>query len=142
MKIIKRSGTEVAFDAAKIAAAIAKANAATTGARELTPGQITDMSARVEQTAAQMGRTLSVEEIQELVETELMKEGAYETAKRYIRYRYTRSLARAANTTDEQILTLIESNNEEVMQENSNKDPKVNAVQRDYMTGERRDGDG
>ncbi|BDF68743.1 anaerobic ribonucleoside-triphosphate reductase [Oscillospiraceae bacterium] len=136
MKIIKRSGTEVAFDAAKIAAAIAKANAATTGARELTPGQITDMSARVEQTAAQMGRTLSVEEIQELVETELMKEGAYETAKRYIRYRYTRSLARAANTTDEQILTLIESNNEEVMQENSNKDPKVNAVQRDYMAGE------
>ncbi|MEA4954019.1 MAG: anaerobic ribonucleoside-triphosphate reductase [Pseudoflavonifractor sp.] len=136
MKIIKRSGVEVAFDSEKIAAAVFKANAATTGARELTPGQIRGIADRVEAAAAAMGRTLSVEEIQELVETELMKEGAYETAKRYIRYRYTRSLARAANTTDEQILTLIESNNEEVKQENSNKDPKVNAVQRDYMAGE------
>lgn len=136
MKIIKRSGIEVAFDSEKIAAAVSKANAATTGARELTPGQIRGIADRVEAAAAAMGRTLSVEEIQELVETELMKEGAYETAKRYIRYRYTRSLARAANTTDEQILTLIESNNEEVKQENSNKDPKVNAVQRDYMAGE------
>ena len=136
MKIIKRSGVEVAFDSEKIAAAAAKANAATTGARELTPGQIRGLADRVEAAASAMGRTLSVEEIQELVETELMKEGAYETAKRYIRYRYTRSLARAANTTDEQILTLIESNNEEVKQENSNKDPKVNAVQRDYMAGE------
>ena len=136
MKIIKRSGVEVAFDSEKIVAAAAKANAATTGARELTPGQIRGLADRVEAAASAMGRTLSVEEIQELVETELMKEGAYETAKRYIRYRYTRSLARAANTTDEQILTLIESNNEEVKQENSNKDPKVNAVQRDYMAGE------
>ncbi|MGE9971734.1 anaerobic ribonucleoside-triphosphate reductase [Candidatus Pseudoscillospira sp. SGI.172] len=136
MKIIKRSGVEVAFDSEKIAAAAAKANAATTGARELTPGQIRGLADRVEAAASAMSRTLSVEEIQELVETELMKEGAYETAKRYIRYRYTRSLARAANTTDEQILTLIESNNEEVKQENSNKDPKVNAVQRDYMAGE------
>lgn len=136
MKIIKRSGTEAAFDSEKIAAAVSKANAATAGARELTPGQISAIADRVEGAAAAMGRTLSVEEIQELVETELMKEGAYETAKRYIRYRYTRSLARAANTTDEQILTLIESNNEEVKQENSNKDPKVNSVQRDYMAGE------
>ncbi len=136
MKIIKRSGQEVAFDSDKIAAAVAKANAATTGARELTPGQIRAIADRIEHSAAHMGRTLSVEEIQDLVETEIMKEGAYETAKRYIRYRYTRSLARAANTTDEQILTLIESNNEEVMQENANKDPKVNAVQRDYMAGE------
>ena len=136
MKIIKRNGTEVVFEADKIANAVAKANAATPGARELTPGQITELSARVEAMAAEMGRTLSVEEIQEMVETELMKSAAYETAKRYIRYRYTRSLARAANTTDEQILTLIECNNEEVMQENSNKDPKVNAVQRDYMAGE------
>ncbi len=136
MKIIKRSGQEVTFDAEKIYNAIAKANAATTGARELTPGQIRAISDRIEAIAAEVGRALSVEEIQELVETEIMKEGAYETAKRYIRYRYNRSLARQANTTDEQILTLIESNNEEVKQENSNKDPKVNAVQRDYMAGE------
>ena len=136
MKIIKRSGQEVTFDSEKIAAAVAKANAATNGARELTPTQIRTISDTIEAVAVQIGRALSVEEIQELVETEIMKEGAYETAKRYIRYRYTRSLARAANTTDEQILTLIESNNEEVMQENSNKDPKVNAVQRDYMAGE------
>ena len=136
MKIIKRNGQEVTFDSEKIFNAISKANAATTGARELTPGQIRGISDRIEAHAAQVGRALNVEEIQELVETEIMKEGAYETAKRYIRYRYTRSLARAANTTDEQILTLIESNNEEVKQENSNKNPTVNAVQRDYMAGE------
>ncbi len=136
MKIIKRSGQEVAFDSEKIAAAITKANNATNGARELTPGQIREIAERIEAQAAHLERTLSVEEIQELVETEIMKEGAYETAKRYIRYRYNRTLVRQANTTDEQILTLIESNNEEVMQENSNKDPKVNAVQRDYMAGE------
>ena len=136
MKLIKRSGQEVTFDSEKIFNAIAKANAATTGARELIPSQVRAIADRIEAYAASMTRSLSVEEVQELVETEIMKEGAYETAKRYIRYRYTRSLARAANTTDEQILTLIESNNEEVMQENSNKDPKVNAVQRDYMAGE------
>ncbi len=136
MKIIKRSGQEVVFDSEKIFAAVAKANAATTGARELTPGQIRAICNRIEDHCTKIGRTLNVEEIQELVETEIMREGAYETAKRYIRYRYTRSLARAANTTDEQILTLIESNNEEVKQENANKDPKVNAVQRDYMAGE------
>ena len=136
MKLIKRSGQEVTFDSEKIFNAVAKANAATTGARELIPSQIRTIADRIEAYAASMSRSLSVEEVQELVETEIMKEGAYETAKRYIRYRYTRSLARAANTTDEQILTLIESNNEEVMQENSNKDPKVNAVQRDYMAGE------
>ena len=136
MKLIKRSGQEVTFDSEKIFNAVAKANAATTGARELIPSQVRAISDRIEAYASNIGRSLSVEEIQELVETEIMKEGAYETAKRYIRYRYTRSLARAANTTDEQILTLIESNNEEVMQENSNKDPKVNAVQRDYMAGE------
>ncbi len=136
MKIIKRSGQEVTFDSEKIFNAIAKANAATNGARELTPTQIRTISDTIEAVAVQIGRALSVEEIQELVEVEIMKAGAYETAKRYIRYRYTRSLARAANTTDEQILTLIESNNEEVKQENANKDPKVNAVQRDYMAGE------
>ena len=136
MKIIKRSGQEVLFDAEKIFAAVAKANAATAGARELTPTQIRAISDRIEEIASSLNRALSVEEIQELVETEIMKAGAYETAKRYIRYRYTRTLVRQSNTTDEQILTLIESNNEEVMQENSNKDPKVNAVQRDYMAGE------
>ncbi len=136
MKLIKRSGQEVTFDSEKIFNAVAKANAATTGARELIPSQVRAIADRIEAYASNIGRSLSVEEVQELVETEIMKEGAYETAKRYIRYRYTRSLARAANTTDEQILTLIESNNEEVMQENSNKDPKVNAVQRDYMAGE------
>ena len=136
MKIIKRSGQEVTFDGEKIYAAIAKANNATTGARELIPSQIRAICDHIEAEAARLPRALAVEEIQEMVETEIMKAGAYETAKRYIRYRYTRSLARAANTTDGQILTLIESNNEEVMQENSNKDPKVNAVQRDYMAGE------
>jgi len=136
MKIIKRSGQEVNFNAEKIAAAVAKANEATSGARELTPGQVSGIARRIERHASLLERTLSVEEIQELVETEIMREGAYETAKRYIRYRYNRTLIRQANTTDSQILTLIESNNEEVMQENSNKDPKVNAVQRDYMAGE------
>ena len=136
MKIIKRSGQEVTFDAEKIYNAIGKANAATTGARELTPGQIRTIADTIESMAAQMNRALSVEEIQELVETEIMKAGAYETAKRYIRYRYTRTLVRQSNTTDEQILTLIESNNEEVKQENANKNPTVNAVQRDYMAGE------
>ncbi len=136
MKLIKRSGQEVTFDSQKIYNAIAKANAATTGAQEMTPTQIRAISDAIEEYAANIGRSLSVEEVQELVETEIMKVGAYETAKRYIRYRYKRSLARRVNTTDEQILSLIESNNEEVMQENSNKDPKVNAVQRDYMAGE------
>ncbi len=136
MKLIKRSGQEVTFDSQKIYNAIAKANAATTGAQEMTPTQIRAISDSIEEYAANIGRSLSVEEVQELVETEIMKVGAHETAKRYIRYRYKRSLARRVNTTDEQILSLIESNNEEVMQENSNKDPKVNAVQRDYMAGE------
>ena len=135
MKLIKRSGQEVTFDSEKIFNAIAKANAATTGARELIPSQVRAIADRIEAYAASMTRSLSVEEVQELVETEIMKEGAYETAKRYIRYRYTRSLARAANTTDEQILSLIECNNEEVKQENSNKNPVVNSVQRDYMAG-------
>ena len=103
---------------------------------ELSGGQVAQLALSVEQAAARMGRTLSVEEIQELVETEIMRLGAFETAKRYIRYRYIRSLARAANTTDSQILTLIECNNEEAKQENSNKNPIVNSTQRDYMAGE------
>ncbi len=135
MKIIKRSGAEVVFDRTKIEKAVAKANEAGT-VRELTDEQIADIAKAVEDTGACMERALSVEEIQELVETQIMMRKAYETAKRYIRYRYTRSLVRTANTTDNQILSLIECNNEEVKQENSNKNPQVNSVQRDYMAGE------
>ena len=136
MKIIKRNGSEAVFDRSKIAAAVDKANHATDQTPELSPQQVEQIALNVENAASKVARALSVEEIQELVETELMRHSAYETAKRYIRYRYTRSLARAANTTDNQILTLIECNNEEVKQENSNKNPTVNSVQRDYMAGE------
>ena len=135
MKIIKRSGAEVVFDRSKIEKAVAKANEAGT-VKELTDEQIAEIAKAVEDTGACMDRALSVEEIQELVETQIMIRKAYETAKRYIRYRYTRSLVRTANTTDNQILSLIECNNEEVKQENSNKNPQVNSVQRDYMAGE------
>lgn len=136
MKIIKRNSSEATFDREKIFAAVMKANDAAATARELTKDRIDVISQNVEAQVTQMGRTLSVEEIQELVETAIMEAGAYETAKRYIRYRYTRSLARVANTTDNQILSLIECNNEEIKQENSNKNPTVNSVQRDYMAGE------
>jgi len=136
MKIIKRNGTEVVFDAEKIEKAIAKANEAGTGEPELTSRQIKEIAAKIERYCANIGRTLTVEEVQELVETYIMQHSAYETAKRYIRYRFTRNLVRTANTTDNQILTLIECNNEEVKQENSNKNPTVNSVQRDYMAGE------
>ena len=136
MKIIKRSGVEEDFRIDKIICAVQKANQATSGTRELSDADITEISEQVEEHARAVNRALSVEEIQELVETGIMRHGAYETAKRYIRYRYTRNLARAANTTDNQILTLIECNNEEVKQENSNKNPTVNSVQRDYMAGE------
>ena len=136
MKIIKRNGSEAVFDRSKIAAAVDKANHATDQTPELSPQQVEQIALNVENAASKVARALSVEEIQELVETELMRHSAYETSKRYIRYRYTRSLARAANTTDNQILTLIECNNEEVKQENSNKNPTVNSVQRDYMAGE------
>ncbi len=136
MKIIKRSGAEVQFDAGKIVAAVTNANLATDLPPELDDGQIQNIAGKVEAECRKVGRALSVEEIQELVETFIMQEGAYETAKRYIRYRYNRSLVRAANTTDNQILSLIECNNEEAKQENSNKNPTVNSVQRDYMAGE------
>ncbi len=136
MKIIKRNGSEAGFDREKIAAAVEKSNLAGGQTPELSHAQVQQIALNVEITAEKVGRTLNVEEIQELVETELMRHSAYETAKRYIRYRYTRTLARAANTTDNQILSLIECNNEEVMQENSNKNPTVNSVQRDYMAGE------
>ena len=136
MKIIKRNGSEAIFEPIKIENAISKANMAAEGKPELIPEQIHAIAAIIENYCAGIGRALSVEEIQELVETQLMKHGAYETAKRYIRYRYTRNIVRASNTTDDKILSLIECNNEEAKQENSNKNPTVNSVQRDYMAGE------
>ena len=136
MKIIKRNGSEAVFAADKIENAISKANLAAEGKPELIPEQIHAIAAIIQNYCENVGRALSVEEIQELVETQLMKHGAYETAKRYIRYRYTRNMVRASNTTDDKILSLIECNNEEAKQENSNKNPSVNSVQRDYMAGE------
>ena len=136
MKIIKRNGSEEVFDREKIKSAIKKANEAGTGRPELTSRQIDYISLVIEDRCKDVGRALSVEEIQEMVETHIILQGAPETAKRYIRYRYNRNLARIANTTDNKILTLIECNNEEVKQENSNKNPTVNSVQRDYMAGE------
>lgn len=136
MKIIKRDGKETDFDAGKIFTAIQKANLAGTGTLELSNSDVGDVTTAVVKAITEMNRAVSVEEIQELVETELMRAGAYETAKRYIRYRYNRSLARRANTTDEKILNLIDCCNEEVKQENSNKNPIVNSTQRDYMAGE------
>ena len=136
MKIIKRNGSEVEFDINKIRAAVSKANAAAAEAERMTPMQIDRIAQSVTLTCQQMNRALSVEEIQDLVEKQIMAHGAYEVAKRYITYRYTRSLVRRANTTDEKIHSLIECNNEEAKQENSNKNPTVNSVQRDYMAGE------
>ena len=136
MKIMKRNGAEAVFDISKIEAAITKANNADQQTRELTAGQIRLIAENVTKSCEKMNRTMSVEEIQDMVENQIMAQGAFEVAKRYIRYRYTRSLVRRANTTDNQILSLIECNNEEVKQENSNKNPTVNSVQRDYMAGE------
>lgn len=136
MKIIKRNGSEAVFDISKIIVAITKANNADENTKELTSEQILKIASSVEASCAKMNRAMSVEEIQDLVENEIMAQGAFEVAKRYIRYRYTRSLVRKSNTTDNQILSLIECNNEEVKQENSNKNPTVNSVQRDYMAGE------
>lgn len=135
MKIIKRNGSEADFDLEKIIVAVTKANNATEKG-ELTASQINDIAEYVEFKMAKANRALSVEEIQDIVEDQIMAKGAFEVAKRYVRYRYTRSLVRKANTTDNQILSLIECNNEEVKQENSNKNPTVNSVQRDYMAGE------
>ena len=136
MKIIKRNGSEVVFDISKIIAAIEKANVTVPEEERLNQPQILDIASTVEKKCIEMHRAPSVEEIQEMVETRIMECGAFEVAKRYIRYRYTRSLVRKANTTDNQILTLIECNNEEAKQENANKNPTVNSVQRDYMAGE------
>ena len=136
MKIIKRNGAEAVFDINKIETAISKANDVAEESERMTPLQIKRIAQSVEIQCQEMNRSLSVEEIQDLVEDQIMAHGAFEVAKRYITYRYTRSLVRKSNTTDDRILSLIESNNEEVKQENANKNPTVNAVQRDYMAGE------
>ncbi len=136
MKIIKRSGQEAVFDISKIAAAVQKANDVVDERDRLSHQQILEISANVQNAAQKVSRALGVEEIQELVEEQIMRFGAYEVAKKYITYRYTRTLARQSNTTDDKIISLIECNNEEAKQENSNKNPTVNSVQRDYMAGE------
>ncbi|MDO5298963.1 MAG: anaerobic ribonucleoside-triphosphate reductase [Clostridia bacterium] len=136
MKIIKRNKSEMDFDKAKIVIAVGKANSVVAESEQMTPVQIERIADSVQKTCEKMGRALSVEEIQDLVEKQIMAHGAFEVAKQYITYRYTRSLVRKSNTTDESILSLIECNNEEVKQENANKDPSVNSVQRDYMAGE------
>ncbi len=136
MKIIKRNGAEETFRIEKIIVAITKANNAAEEAERLTPLQIDRIAQAVEIRCEEMNRSLSVEEIQDLVEDQIMAHGAFEVAKRYITYRYTRSLVRQSNTTDDRILSLIECHNEEVKQENANKNPTINAVQRDYMAGE------
>ena len=135
MKVIKRNGSEVEFDIQKIIVAINKANNAAVR-KELTDEQINEAADYIEYKCEKMGRAVSVEEIQDMVENQIMANGAFEIAKLYVRYRYTRSLVRKNNTTDDRILSLIECNNEEAKQENSNKDPIVNSVQRDYMAGE------
>ncbi|MDO4944256.1 MAG: anaerobic ribonucleoside-triphosphate reductase, partial [Ruminococcus sp.] len=135
MKIIKRNGSEETFDTSKIFNAVAKANkACEKGA--ISNEEIDDIADYVEYKCNKMNRAVSVEEIQDMVENQLMAKGAFELARRYVRYRYTRSLIRKSNTTDNKILSLIECANEEVKQENSNKNPTVNSVQRDYMAGE------
>ena len=136
MKVIKRNGTEVIFDITKIIAAITKANQSVPEDARMTVMQIQRIAEFVELSCLKMNRSPSVEEIQDLVEYQIMAHGAYEVAKNYVTYRYTRSLVRKSNTTDEKILSLIECCNEEAKQENSNKNPIVNSTQRDYMAGE------
>ena len=136
MIIIKRNGSEVSFDITKIIAAITKANDTVEESSRMTPVQIQRIAQSVELSCQKMNRSPSVEEIQDLVEHQIMAHGAFEVAKNYITYRYTRSLVRKSNTTDDKILSLIECCNEEAKQENSNKNPVVNSTQRDYMAGE------
>ena len=136
MKIIKRSGQEVEFDISKISAAVHKANVVVELDQRLTKQQIDTISHTVEDGCLKMNREVSVEEIQDMVENQIMAQGAFEVARKYITYRYIQSLKRTSNTTDEKILSLIECDNEEVKQENSNKNPTVSSVQRDYMAGE------
>ena len=136
MKIIKRSGAEVDFNPRKIEIAVKKANESVVPSERMSDIQIKRIAEDVESAASNVNRSLSVEEIQDMVEDQIMNQRAFDVARRYITYRYQRALVRKANTTDEQILSLIECNNEEVKQENSNKNPTVNSVQRDYMAGE------
>ena len=136
MTVIKRNGSEVTFDITKIIAAITKANESVDESIRMTPMQIQRIAESVEFSCLKMNRSPSVEEIQDLVEYQIMAHGAYEIAKNYVTYRYTRSLVRRSNTTDEKILSLIECCNEEAKQENANKNPVVNSTQRDYMAGE------
>ena len=136
MKIIKRSGAEAVFDNVKIVNAVSKANAVVDERYRLTKEQIQDIADTVEQQCLMLGHAMNVEEIQDMVENQIMAKGAYEVARKYITYRYVQNLKRQTNTTDERILSLIECNNEEVKQENANKNPTVNSVQRDYMAGE------
>ena len=136
MTVIKRNGSEVTFDITKIIAAITKANESVDESIRMTPMQIQRIAESVELSCLKMNRSPSVEEIQDLVEYQIMAHGAFEVAKNYVTYRYTRSLVRRSNTTDEKILSLIECCNEEAKQENANKNPVVNSTQRDYMAGE------
>ena len=137
MKVIKRNGSEVVFDSQKIAIAVGKANMSVDDAsKRLSSEQIERITNNVTRECDGMGRAVGVEEIQDMVEVEIMREGAFDVAKNYIKYRYDRQLARQHNTTDEKIFSLIDCQNEEVKQENSNKNPTVNSVQRDYMAGE------
>ena len=136
MKIIKRSGAEVEFDSQKIITAVTKANNSVIPSERMTELQIRRIAEDVEIAVSNMNRSLGVEEIQDIVENQIMNQRAFEVARHYITYRYTRELVRKSNTTDEQILSLIECNNEEVKQENSNKNPTIVSVQRDYMAGE------
>ena len=136
MKIIKRNGTEVSFDVEKIVNAIHKANNEVSEDNRLTEEQISRIVNKVVALSRDLNRAVNVEEIQDFVENQIMDQKAFAVARKYITYRYNRALIRKSNTTDAQILTLIECNNEEVKQENSNKNPTVNSVQRDYMAGE------
>ena len=136
MKIIKRNGSEVAFDIDKIIIAISKANKTVGENERMTPMQIQRIAESVVLSCEKLGRSPSVEEVQDMVEKQIMAHGAFEVAKSYITYRYTRTLVRQSNTTDDKILSLIECNNEEAKQENANKNPVVNSTQRDYMAGE------
>ena len=136
MKLIKRNGSEVIFDREKIVSAVTKANSAVSESHRISEEDIENIALEVERLCLTMVRSAGVEEIQDLVEKEIMKLGAFELAKAYITYRYKRALVRKSNTTDDKIISLIECNNEEVKQENANKNPTVNSVQRDYMAGE------
>ena len=136
MRVIKRNGAEVEFDIVKIIAAVTKANDVVDEEARMTPVQIQRIAESVEFSCQSLGRAPTVEEIQDFVEHQIMAHGAFEVAKRYITYRYNRSLVRKSNTTDDKILSLIECNNEEAKQENANKNPVVNSTQRDYMAGE------